>query len=180
MGPVRFYRAESAAPDRLAAARARSPGHEARLWRPGAGQGAVPPGAGHAFQVYGAMHRLHLFANRDYSALILSEPGHEPAHVSAVFPGFARFPFMAPDDLQIGATRTRPEARGQGLATRAILEIMAALARPGRRFWYLTEAGNAASCRAIETAGFACVGTGAKRPRLGLRALGYYAMSETD
>jgi RimJ/RimL family protein N-acetyltransferase len=120
------------------------------------------------------MHKLGLFANTDYSALLLIQKNHPQAHISSVFPGFARFPFMGPDDLQIGATSTSPDARGQGLATRAILEIMDVLGQPGRTFWYLTEAANIASCRAIEKAGFHCVGEGEKHSRLGLRALGYY------
>ncbi|MEI4197514.1 GNAT family N-acetyltransferase [Roseovarius sp. E0-M6] len=120
------------------------------------------------------MHRLGLFANDDYSAMLLAKEGTPPAHISSVFPGFMRFPFMKPEDLQIGATATAPEAAGSGLATRAIVEIVDRLEKPDRTFWYLTDAANAASCRVIEKAGFRLVGEGEKYPRLGVRALGYY------
>jgi RimJ/RimL family protein N-acetyltransferase len=103
--------------------------------------------------------------------------GPELVHRSGVYPGFARFPFMAPDDLQIGDTWTAPDARGRGIAQAAIAHIVVQLARPGRRFWYLCETANAPSIAVVERMGFRRVARGAKYARLSLLALGQYVMT---
>jgi RimJ/RimL family protein N-acetyltransferase len=74
-------------------------------------------------------------------------------------------------------TFTRPDARGNGLALRAVLEIVNRYGDPDRQFWYLTEEANAASVAVIRKAGFELAGTGDKRPRYGLRFLGFYDMA---
>jgi RimJ/RimL family protein N-acetyltransferase len=83
---------------------------------------------------------------------------------------------MSRDDLQIGDTWTSPDARGAGLAGLAIQEAMSVLGKAGRRFWYIVDEGNSASVRAIEKQGFSVNGHGARVPRLGIGALGYYAL----
>jgi RimJ/RimL family protein N-acetyltransferase len=133
---------------------------------------------GRAHLVYLAFHRLGVFANDNYCAVCVEEEEGRPLHVSCVFPSFFRFPFMATDDLQIGATFTEVEARGRGLGQRALIEAVQRLDKPGRVFWYLTEAANVASCRVAEGAGFEEVGHGARFPRLGVGALGAYRLSE--
>jgi len=150
--------------------------YRANLWRPGDG-GLMPPGVhGRVFAAWWAMHTLHLFSNRDYSLSVVYR-GTDLVHRSGVYPGFARFPFMEPGDLQIGNTWTAPEARGRGIARAAIARIVTQHARPGRRFWYLCETDNAPSIAVIERMGFQRVGEGAKRPRLGLLALGAYVIT---
>lgn len=133
---------------------------------------------GPAHMVYSAFHRFGVFANADYSAVCLEEEEGKPLHVSCVFPRFFRFPFMAADDLQIGATFTETSARGCGLAQHALIEAVQRLAKPGRTFWYLTEDANRASCRVAEQAGFDLVGHGARMPRFGVSALGAYRLAE--
>lgn len=125
---------------------------------------------------YTLMHWLGFFDGPEYGAVLIGKPAQAPDHVSYIFPRFARFPFMGKYDLQIGATGTRPEARGQGLALRAIREVMTRFAKPERRFWYVSDIENKASIAVIVKAGFSFVGTGQKRPRFGLAALGYYAI----
>jgi RimJ/RimL family protein N-acetyltransferase len=85
---------------------------------------------------------------------------------------------MADEDLQIGDVWTDEAHRGKGLATFAMGRILAALKKPGRRFWYVVGDGNAASIRIPERAGFTLVGTGRKWPRLGLGVLGKYVPDE--
>ena len=128
------------------------------------------------FAVFAAMHAIRLFGNRNYAMLVLRDGTGRIAHSSMVFPPFARFPFMAPGDLQIGATFTQPDQRGQGLALRAIEEIVARFGPETETFWYLTAKSNAASQAVIRKAGFAYVGSGSKRPRFGSRLLGYYCL----
>lgn len=122
------------------------------------------------------MYALGLFANRDYAMVMLAANGGAIAHSSMVMPGFARFPFMAAQDLQIGATETGVAYRGQGLAVRAIDEIVERFGRD-RGYWYLTEDANEASVAVIRKAGFRFAGSGDKCPRFGLRALGFYAIT---
>lgn len=125
---------------------------------------------------YTLMRWLGSFDGPDYGAVIIGKSGQMPDHVSYIFPRFARFPFMGRNDLQIGATSTRPEARGQGLALRAIRDVIARFAAPGRQFWYVSDVENTASIAVITKAGFSLVGTGRKHPRFGLKALGYYSI----
>jgi RimJ/RimL family protein N-acetyltransferase len=140
-----------------------------RLWPP-----AVLPQS--VNRTWSLLHHVGAFANPDFGVLTLLE-GETLVHRSGVFPGFFRFPFMRPDDLQIGDTWTAEPARGRGLAGLAIREVLRATGRPGRRYWYLVEEGNAASIRVIEKMGFHLVGSGAKLPRFGSSALGFYALT---
>lgn len=177
--PIRFYQYEGPVDAvHLAKLRTATPDHISQVWRPGGGLSTPPGCAGRSYRIYAAFHHLRVFGNRDYSALVLSRPNEKPDHVSSVFPRFFRFPFMAKEDIQIGATHTLESARGQGLARRAILEILAAHAMPGRKFWYLTEAKNTASCSVIEGAGFSLFGVGAKEPGLALKLISVYRVSE--
>jgi hypothetical protein len=135
---------------------------------------------GPAHSVYSVFHRLGVFANPDYSAICVEEEEGKPLHVSCVFPRFFRFPFMAADDLQIGATFTVAGARGCGFAQRALIEAVRRLAKPGRAFWYLTEVANQASCQVAERAGFEMVGHGARMPRFGVGVLGAYRLAHQE
>ena len=177
-GLVRFYCHEGPIDGaRLEYLRTFSPEHVARLWRPD-GLLSGPPGSrGYAHGVYAVFHRIGMFSNTDYSAIVIESAEGTPDHVASIFPGFFRFPFMARDDLQIGATQTRPEARGQRLAPRAILEAMAMLGKKGRRFWYLSDATNTASCRVAEVAGLSPAGEGARLARFGLAVFGAYELA---
>jgi len=145
-----------------------------RLWRPGDLLPGPEAFLGHTHIVYSAFHRLGVFANADYSAICIEEEDGTLLHVSCIFPRFFRFPFMATNDLQIGATYTVLGARGRGLAKRALIEAVRQLSSPGRAFWYLAEVANQASCRVAEQAGFKVVGHGERIARLGLSVLGAY------
>jgi RimJ/RimL family protein N-acetyltransferase len=85
---------------------------------------------------------------------------------------------MRQADVQIGDTWTDESERGHGIATAAIDVALASLDRRDGHAWYVVEEDNWASIRAVEKAGFALVGRGARLPRLGLRALGYYVITE--
>lgn len=146
------------------------------LWRPSLRDIAPRGVIGKSFKVWWLFHHLRLFANRDYALFVIYHEGML-VHRSGVYPGYLRFPFMAPDDLQIGNTWTSPHERGRGLASAAIAEIIRLLARPGRNFWYLVESENVASIRVVERAGFRLAGVGERRPRLGLRFLGAFYLN---
>lgn len=147
----------------------------AELWRPTAADPTPPAMSAPVGAVWAAFHLLRVFTNRDYAQLLLRDGGRV-VHRSGVYPRWARFPFMATADLQIGDTWTDPAYRGQGLATRAITEVVSRLAVPGRAFWYVTERDNLPSVRAAERAGFALAGVADRTAPFNVRALGAFVL----
>lgn len=85
---------------------------------------------------------------------------------------------MQSHDLQIGDTWTAEESRGRGLAGLGVRGAISLSSAPNRRYWYVVHQANNASIRVIEKEGFALVGQGRRCPRLGLRILGYYTITE--
>jgi len=150
-------------------------GYRPTLWQP-SWRRLVPPGDPEpSLYVWWLMHQLRGFRNRSYAALVVYS-GADVAHRSLVFPPSFVFPFMRPDDLQIGLASTAPLHRRRGLAVFAIRDVLRRLERPRRRFWYLTEEANEASVRAASAAGLLVVGTAVKHHRLGFRRLGSFEL----
>jgi RimJ/RimL family protein N-acetyltransferase len=125
---------------------------------------------------YSLLHRLGRFMNPDYAICWIGDR-NSLAHVSFIYPGYFRFPFMSETDLQIGDTWTDPAHRGKGLAGHAIRASLGKYALPGRAFWYLCDSDNQASRQVIEKMGFQKVGEGLVSKRLGLGLLGTYKMT---
>jgi RimJ/RimL family protein N-acetyltransferase len=105
------------------------------------------------------VHRLHLFAGSGSGALLIYE-GQRVVHYSGFTRRYWRFPFVADDDFQIGATWTDPPCRGKGLASLALQMVVATLAKPGRRLWYVVEDVNEPSIRVVEKARFTLAAEG--------------------
>jgi GNAT superfamily N-acetyltransferase len=169
----RFYRFDPAmvlAPDP-----GLNPVYRISDWRPardGAPPTAIATSANRIWQVF---DRIGLFANRGCGVLMISD-GDMMVHHSLITPRWFRFPAMAADDLQIGATWTAPEHRGRGLAAAAVHAIHRRWAGQFARMWYLCEDDNAASIKVIERCGYRLIGTGARTSRLGLSALGQFVI----
>ena len=183
MGSIQFYRlerSELAGRDRLARSRVATAAYRPEWWRPSLTHPFPPGRRDPRILSYTALHAFGAFANQFYSMLALRDENGGIAHSSLVMPRFARFPFMGRTDLQIGATCTRPDRQGQGLASRAINEIVDHYSEPGRAYWYLTDETNAASVAVIRKAGFTLIGTGTKHPRFGVRFLGYYGLQVSN
>jgi RimJ/RimL family protein N-acetyltransferase len=109
-------------------------------------------------------------------AEIRMEQGDRVLHRLIVTPRWYRFAFMAEHDLQIGAVWTSPEARRRRLARAAIAEAHRRFGTDGTRFWYITEAGNAASEALARSSGYELVATGRRTRRFGSRLLGQYVI----
>jgi len=150
-----------------------APDYSFELWQPTwwrlspAGLPSLP------FTVWSLMSLLGFLPERRYSVAVIRQ-GSEIVHRATVTPRYFRFPFMERSDLQIGDTWTAGPHRGRGLAGIAIQEILRRDTDPARAYWYVVEAGNAASIRVIEKAGFKRVGEGLRTRRFGLRILGEF------
>lgn len=145
-------------------------------WQPSLTRLRPPGPKTRSHLAYAVMHFLGVFSNKGYSALCVCDEAGSVVHRSSVFPRFFRFPFMAGEDLQVGMTWTAEAYRGRGLATATLVKVVADRASGTCGIWYLTSEDNVASSRVAERAGFSLVGTGAKRPRLGLGALGFFGL----
>jgi hypothetical protein len=144
-------------------------------WRP-AEDGPPPVGPNVAENLaWFAFDRLGLFASRDFEELTVWRD-RRLLHRLIVTPRWARFPFMAEGDLQLGAIWTAAEARRAGLAANTMLEAHRRHAAPGRRFWYLADDKNPASTALAEACGYRLVGTGVRTRPFGLRAAGRFVM----
>jgi len=95
-------------------------------------------------------------------------------HRLIVTPGWHRFPFMAPGDLQVGGLWTHSGWRRLGLARSAIASAHRLFDAPGQRFWYVADASNAASMALAQTAGYRIVGQGRRTKPIGLAMLGQF------
>ena len=146
------------------------------LWRPSVLSPRPADDRRRVLLAWWVFHQLHVFANREYAQLLIYS-GAELVHRSAIFPRWARFPFMGPSDLQIGDTWTRPDQRGRGLAVQAIRWTLEHLARPGRTIWYIVEENNPPSIRAAERGGLRRAGRCLRTARFGLRALGAFVLT---
>ncbi|MGZ3276675.1 MAG: GNAT family N-acetyltransferase [Caulobacteraceae bacterium] len=169
---VRFYRRAGDAP---CEAPDWAPVCDLDSWRP-AVDGPPPPGP-HAAEnrVWYGFDRAGLFASHAFEELSVRVAGRL-LHRLIVTPRWFRFPFMAEDDLQIGALWTAPEARRCGLAMCAIAEAHRRHASPGRCFWYVVDDENAASISLAEACGYRLMGKGRRTRPLGVSGLGQFRM----
>lgn len=151
-------------------------GYRFELWRPSLLRVRPREDRRPVLIAWWAFHHLRIFANREYAQLLIYH-GAALVHRSAIFPRYARFPFMGPRDIQIGDTWTRPDQRGRGLAGSAIRWIVDQLSQPDRTIWYVAEAENLASIRAAERGGLRPVGECIRTKRLGLRLLGAFILT---
>jgi RimJ/RimL family protein N-acetyltransferase len=146
-----------------------------RFWTPSWREPLLPGLPALPFAAWAAMHHLGVFRNRSFAVYLVTRDGRL-VHRSCVLPAWYRLPFMAADDIQIAATHTAPEARGQGLARAAVSAIVARLRAPGRTIWYFADQDNLASLRVIEQCGFTYAGEGVRTRRHGLALLGQYVI----
>ncbi len=150
-------------------------GLEIRSWRP-ATDG--PPPHRQPWRenlAWFAFQRLGLFANDSFEELSIWR-GERMLHRLVITPRWLRFPFMEPDDVQIGRLWTDPEVRRTGIAGAAMAEAHRRRAEPGRRVWYVVDAANTPSARLAEACGYRLVGTGRRTRPLGIAGLGRFRL----
>lgn len=144
-----------------------------QMWRPSM-RSITPKGLLRPYFVaWWFFHQFRVFANRDY-CIFVAYNKEILVHYSPAFPKYFRFPFMSPDDLQIGSTWTAPEYRRKGLATFAIQKIIESEKKRGRRFWYICKTTNIPSIRVVEKTGFIKAGVGHRFKRFGMKLFGSF------
>ena len=173
-GVIRFYCLD--APAKMTGDMLLPDGADLRLWRPR--EDGFPPPRSRTFKniIWWLFCRLGIFERSDFIELTIWLHG-KLAHRLVVTPRWWRFPFMAPQDLQIGDLWTEPAIRGCGFAHCAIAAAHRGVLSCAPRAWYVTDEANIESARLAESCGYTLVGTGTRTAPLGLRALGRFRLT---
>jgi RimJ/RimL family protein N-acetyltransferase len=103
----------------------------------------------------------YLFSARGFKIYYFSM-GDRVIHLSHVISRNPKFPFLGPDDFEIGPCWTDPEFRGMGLYPNMLHRITGDLRGKVERLMIFAEADNEASLKGISKAGFLPVGQGKK------------------
>lgn len=147
---------------------------QTEVWRPRL-LDARPKGfPAYPFLVWWIFHYLRVFRAPDYQIFTFRENGNV-VHRTCVFPPFFRFPFMAPGDLQVGDVWTHEAHRGRGLSATMLRHVIRS--HPGRRIWFLCEAGNTTSRRLAVSAKMKLCGVGHREARLGIHLLAKFVIT---
>jgi ribosomal protein S18 acetylase RimI-like enzyme len=136
-----------------------------RVWRPEIEGLPLLDGHVRANLAWWAFARLGIFARPGFCELTILR-GRRSVHRLIVTPRWYRFPFMAPDDLQIGDLWTDPGFRRLGLARRAMAAALDLAGSQAPAVWYITESGNRASMALARESGMRMAALGERtRPR---------------
>jgi RimJ/RimL family protein N-acetyltransferase len=122
-----------------------------------------------------AFDRLGVFARPSFAAVRITRHGRIVQQL-IVTPAWYRFPFMAPDDLQIGAVWTPPDARRQQLAATAIGETHRIFGSRETRFWYVADSNNVASGALARACGYRLVAVGRRTRPFRISLLGRFVI----
>ena len=151
------------------------PSLEFRCWQPTVDGYPNRGSRGIANHLWWVLARSGGFAAPTFTEIRIHD-GDRLLHRLIVTPRWYRFPFMGPQDLQIGSVWTSPGARRRQLARAAIAEAQRRFGGDGRRFWYVTDAANIASEALARSCGYELVATGRRTRRFGSRLLGQYVI----
>jgi len=145
-------------------------GYEVEVWHPGWTR-IVPPTLGLKFAFWWILHQLRLFANTNYSVILIRSNGCI-VHRTCLIPRYFRWRFMGRQDLQISSTWTDPTHRRRGLASYSLQRALAEWANQGRTVWYVTQDDNEASLAVCYRNGFRLLTQANRTERFGFRVLG--------
>lgn len=131
-------------------------GYRMVLWQPSANS-FIPPGKSKKYFIYWLFHRLKIFKNKDYAAVLVYDRQQLITSLLIV-PAYYKWPFMEKNDLQLTYVMTKPDYRGKGIAEEAVRYALDSLKKEGRDFWYVTDTGNTASIKLCSKTGFQLFG----------------------
>ncbi len=119
--------------------------------------------------------KLRVFARRGFTEISIVDEGRL-LHRLIVTPAWYRFPFMSPQDLQLGGLWTSPGSRRRHLASCAIAEAHRRFAHENIRFWYVTKADNHEFAALARSCGYRLVAGGKRTRKFGTSLLGQYVI----
>ena len=158
--------------------RLRQLGFDLTIWRP-TGLRIIPEYFPRKYFGYWLAHRLGLFPNKDYSAVIIKDNDKFVLKMLVV-PRYFKWPFMGPNDLQFIYGTTNPDYRRLGVARIAMDIAISHLSTDGRKFWGVISEDNQPSIKWVEKVGFLYVGKIEERKLLGIPLLKRLYLSEKD
>ncbi len=170
---IHFYRCDCEGP--MSGVPSLPSGARFRSWSP---QSDGPPPEGSRTVVnyiWWGLGKAGGFARSGFTELRV-EQGGQTVHRLIVTPRWYRFPFMAPNDLQVGDVWTAPAARARNLARAAIREAHRRCGIASGRFWYVTAADNAVSGALAKSCGYRLVAVGRRTKRFGVALFGQYVI----
>jgi len=141
------------------------------VWRPTLREFGPPGTALFPFCLWWVFHWTKIFGNDGYRIFLLKDHG-ELVHRSCLFPPYFRFPFMRPNDMQVGDIWTAESRRGKGMAAEVLRQILRDLS--GIRVWYLCESENIASVRLARSAGMTLYAVGLRTSKWGMSLFGRF------
>jgi RimJ/RimL family protein N-acetyltransferase len=152
-----------------------APDLQMRWWEPE--RNGFPQGGSRRLSnyVWWALAKAGGFSRPGFGELRIERAGRVVNRL-IVTPRWYRFPFMGPDDLQIGAVWTSPEARRQGLARIALAEAHRRIGQQSAQIWYVTDAANPASAALARASGYRHVAAGRRVRRFGTSLLARYVI----
>jgi teichuronic acid biosynthesis glycosyltransferase TuaC len=123
--------------------------------------------------IFWLMSRLRLFRNDDYSVLILEDAQGSLVHRTFCIPAWFQFPFMRPNDIQLGDVFTTLAERRRHIGQSALRYCVRRLAKPGRDIYYVAQPVNLPSHKLALSSGLQFLSMAKKKPA---KAIGYYSL----
>jgi len=150
------------------------PGLRFHCWSP---EDGLPPRGSRRISnfFWWALAKAGAFARDGFTELRI-ERGDQLLHRLIVTPRWYRFPFMGPDDLQIGDVWTSPAARRQELAQAAIGEVHRRFGSAGTKLWYVAESNNLVSAALARSCGYRLVAIGRRTRHFGTALFGRFVI----
>ncbi len=108
-----------------------------------------------------------VFSKRKYRIYYVADQDRI-VHLSHVISKNPKFPFLGPDDFEIGPCWTDPEYRGRGLYPCVLSQIVADYQDYVGKLFIFAEKKNKASLGGISKSGFKFIGSGSKTGALGI------------
>jgi ribosomal protein S18 acetylase RimI-like enzyme len=102
------------------------------VWKPSL-LNFIPPWQGKKYIIYWLFHFLHIFRNKEYSAILIYHDSVLAASLLIV-PSHFKWPFMKKDDVQFTFVMTSPSYRGRGIGEQMLRFAIKSFEKTGRVF----------------------------------------------
>ncbi len=142
------------------------------LWKPS--MSIIPPKGLRKIStiIWICFHYFLIFKNKKLGIIYITHKGDIVSRL-LIMPGYFRFPFMGPNDLQIGDIWTCSSHRGEGLASCSLSYALKLFEKKAQSIFYIVEDTNNISIKLAVSCGFKLIATGVKK-NLFISFIGYY------